>query len=286
MNKNYIFKNMRISLLEDNILRFEYAPNGNYSNEETLFIAKKKERNFKLEVGQRERIWFNYEDLVVVFDYDDPFRSLEVYKGDERVYRFKSIRNSGELPLPNKTPYIFPIMDTPRIIIPRGGYSEGSNFIYERDNKDLFLLICKNDYKTLRKQYISLTGTNDMPRIKTLGLFNSRYYAWSEKTAKEMINKYKEHNIPLDNFVLDTDWRDSSKKNGVGYDVNTSLFPNISRFYQYAHAHNIEVIMNDHPNPVSRKLNVLSPEEIAFRKENLTKYFVLGLDSWWYDRNW
>ena len=288
MNKNYIFKNMRISILEDNILRFEYAPNGNFTNSETLFTAKKKEKNFKLDIGNGEKAYFHYEDLVVVFDYENPFRSIEVYKDDQRVYRFKSIRNSGELPLPNKTPYIFPLMDTPRIIIPSEGYSEYGEFKYEKDNKDLYLLICKGDYKTLRKQYIALTGKNDMPRIKTLGLFNSRYYAYNEKTAKDMILRYKAHQIPLDNFVLDTDWRDSSNKkhHGTGYEVNTKLFPNISSFYQFAHNHNVEVLMNDHPSPLSYKLNVLSPEEIAYRKEQLTKFLILGLDSWWYDRNW
>lgn len=286
MNKNYIFGNMRISILEDEILRLEYAPNGNYTNSETLFTAKKKEKNFKLDIGQGDRIWFNYQDLVVVFDYHDPFNTIEIYKNDERVYKYKFKKNSGELPLPNKTPFIFPVMDTPRIIIPRDGYSEESEYIYEKDNKDLYLLICRNDYKLLRKQYISLTGNNEMPRMKTLGLFNSRYYAWNEKSAKEMILKYKEHNVPLDNFVLDTDWRESGKKNGVGYEVNTKLFPDISSFYSFAHKHNVEVMMNDHPSPLGYKYNVFSPEEIEYRKNNLTKYFVLGLDTWWYDRNW
>ena len=77
-------------------------------------------------------MWFKHDDLVVVFDKDNPFRSLEVYKGDERVYRFKMKRNSGELPLPNKTPYIFSIMDTPRIVIPPEGYSENADFKYEK----------------------------------------------------------------------------------------------------------------------------------------------------------
>ena len=86
MNKNYIFKNMRISVLEDNILRFEYAPNDNYTNQETLFTAKKKEKNFNLDINENERMWFKHDDLVVVFDKDNPFRSLEVYKGEDRVY--------------------------------------------------------------------------------------------------------------------------------------------------------------------------------------------------------
>jgi len=277
---------MRISVLKDDILRFEYAPNENYTNKETLFTAKKKETLFTLDIEEGERTSFKYKDLVISFDKENPFRTIEVHKGENRVYRFKSIRNSGELPLPNKTPYIFPVMDTPRIIIPEDGYCEGATFKCEKDNKDLYLLICEGNYKTLRKQYISLTGTNDMPRMKTLGLFNSRYYAWNEKSAKEMIEKYKKHGIPLDNFVLDTDWRDLSKTVGVGYEVNKSLFPNISRFYQYAHARGIEVIMNDHPTPLMKRYNVLSPEEIEFRKEKLTNFFILGLDSWWYDRNW
>ena len=279
---------MRISLLEDDILRFEYVPTQNFSNEETLFVAKKKEAYFSFDIHEEERIWFKYQDLVVVFDYDDPFRSLEIYKDDKRVYKFKMIRNSGELPLPNKTPFIFPVMDTPRVIVPYTGYSTEEDFIYEVGTKDLFLLVARNDYKKLRKQYISLTGHNDMPRLKTFGLFNSRYYMWNEKTAKEMINKYHENHIPLDNFVLDTDWRDQGKLKGpgVGYDINTKLFPNLINFFHYAHSHDVEVMMNDHPHPLLKKYNVFSKEEIEFRKENLTKFFMMGLDTWWYDRNW
>ena len=288
MNKNYIFKNMRISILKDDILRFEYSPTGNFTNDETLFIDRKKEIIFSLEIGQQERIWFNYKDLVVVFDYDNPFRSIEIYQNDNRVYKFKGISNSGELPLPNKTPFIFPIMDAPRIIIPSEGYSEEASFIYEKDTKDLFLLIARNDYKKLRKQYISLTGHPEMMRKKNFGLFNSRYYAYSEKSAKEMIEKYKKHHIPLDNIVLDTDWRvfDHKKTEGTGYDINTKLFPDLARFFRFAHNHNVEVMMNDHPAPYDKHLNVLAPEEIKFRKENLTKFLVMGLDTWWYDRNW
>ena len=286
MNKKYIYQNMRISILEDDILRFEYVPTSNFSNKETIVTAKKKETNFSIDIHEEERIYFRYQDLVIVFDYDNPLRSLEVYKDDVRLYKFKAKRNSGELPLPNKTPYIFPLMDSPRIIVPDAGYGNGEDYIYEPDTKDLFLIICKNDYLRLRKQYISLTGKNDMPRMKTFGLFNSRYYPYSEKTAKEMIQKYKEYHIPLDNIVLDTDWRDFSVGNGIGYHVNDKLFPDISRFYRYAHEHNVEVMMNDHPAPLMKKYNVFSHEEMNFRKENLTQYFILGLDSWWYDRNW
>lgn len=283
MNKKYTFKNMRISILANDIIRFEYAPDNIYSNGETLFTAEKKEIPFEL---VEKETGYQYQDYLISFDKLDPLNTLKIYKDGKIIYRYKFLRNTGELPLPNKTPYIFPLMDTPRVLIPEYGYDKDSNFIYEKNNKDLYLLICKGDYKLLRKQYISLTGTNDLPRLNNFGLFHSRYYPYSEKSAKEMILKYKKHHIPLDNFVLDTDWRESLKTKGVGYKVNENLFPNISNFYHFAHNNGIEVIMNDHPLPVNRKVNVLSNEEIAYRKEQLTKFFVLGLDSWWYDRNW
>ena len=286
METKYIFNNMRISLLRDDILRFEYVPSGSFTNEETLFTAKKKEEDLNILIKDNDEISFDYLDSTITFNKEDPLNTLKVYQGNKLVYRYKSIKNSGELPLPNKTPFIYPVMDSPRLILPEGGYDVESNYVFEKDTKDLFLLICRNDYKLLRKQFISLTGTNDMPRFKTFGLFNSRYYAWNEKQAKDMIEQYKKHHIPLDNFILDTDWRTFNKTFGTGYNINTDLFPNLTRFYHYCHERGIEVMMNDHPCPLLKKYNVLSKEEIEYRKQNLTKFFVLGLDSWWYDRNW
>lgn len=286
MDKQYIYHNVRISILKDDIIRFEYVPTGNFTNDETLFIDKKKEEPFALDIHEDDKVWFNYQNLLVTFQKEEPLKTLKIYKNDKLVYRYKPLSNSGELPLPNKTPYIFPVMDSPRLILPTEGYCVESEYIYEKDTKDLFLLISQKDYKLLRKQFISLTGTNDMPRFKTLGLFNSRYYAWNEKTAKEMIKQYQKHRIPLDNFILDTDWRSFNKTFGTGYNINTDLFPNLTRFYQFCHERNIEVMMNDHPCPLSKKHHVLDKEEIAYRKENLDRFLCMGLDSWWYDRNW
>ena len=284
---NHVFNFTRISFLQDNIIRFECVPSKNFSNKETLFTAKKKEINISIDIKENEGVSsFEYLGFSFRFKKEDVLGTLEVYQGDKRVFKYKGLSNSGELPLPNKTPIIFPLIDSPRLIIPDNGYDVNSSFIYEKDTRDLFLLLCNNDYKLLRKQYISLTGHNEMMRLKNFGLFSSRYYAHNEKTAKEMILKYKKHHIPLDNFVLDTDWRVNESVPGTGYTINTELFPNLSKFFHFAHEHNVEVIINDHPNPFSKKLNVLSPEEIEFRKTNLTRFFYLGLDSWWYDRNW
>lgn len=48
----------------------------------------------------------------------------------------------------------------------------------------------------------------------------------------------------------------------------------------------VNVCFNDHPEPVPGTSNGLDDEEISYRKEKLTMILSLGVDYWWYDRNW
>ena len=86
-------------------------------------------------------------------------------------------------------------------------------------------------------------------------------------------------------MVLDTDWRKASDR-GIGYEVNTALFPSMKRFFAFAHRNNVEVCFNDHPEPVAGAKNLFSTKEIVYRVRNLTRHLKSGLDYWWYDRNW
>ena len=73
-----------------------------------------------------------------------------------------------------------------------------------------------------------------MPSLSSLGVFSSRYYAYTQEEAKQMILEYEKRDIPLDNIVIDTDWRKSSKR-GIGYDINEELFPDMEEFFIFAH---------------------------------------------------
>ena len=57
-------------------------------------------------------------------------------------------------------------------------------------------------------------------------------------------------------------------------------------FFNEAHKRDVEIIFNDHPEPVEGALSALDNLEIEYRNTNLTHLLSLGLDSWWYDRNW
>lgn len=284
-----IFNHTKISFLKNNIIRFEYVPDDKFTSRPTLFVPNKRYDCNAYQVGTvpgSSLYQINYQDLLITFDPLKPIDTVQIYHNNELVYHYVGKSNSGELPIPSKTPFVFLLNDSPRVILPEEGYNPNGEYFVDKHSRDIYLLICRNDFKLLRQQYISLTGMNEMPRIKNFGLFHSHYKRYTEKDVYNLVEKYKKNKIPLDNFVLDTDWRVSLFKAGVGYDVDTKCFPDISRVYRNLHKQNIEVLMNDHPQPIKKGVDVFSLEERTYRYENLTKFLGLGMDYWWYDRNW
>ena len=89
--------------------------------------------------------------------------------------------------------------------------------------------------------------------------------------------------IPLDVLVVDTGWRAGAS---TGYQPNTNLFPNLPRFFQEAHAKNVRVLFNDHPEPLNTNVTGLDAKELNYRFNGLAGLLKDGLDIWWYDRNW
>lgn len=274
------FKHLKIYILKNDVVRFEYSPKDHFTCQESLFVAH-KEVSFDEDYFNGSS--FSYKGFEFSFDESNPLNTLIVSKNGVLVYKYKEIKNSGELPLPNKTPEIFPLMDSPRLLIPESGYvKDNEGFILEKDAKDLYLLLCEKDYLKLRRQFISLTGKNKLPRFRNFGLFASRDFKHSKKSAIEMIQKYEANGIPLDTFVIDKEWEDPEQPE---YTVNEKLFPNIEDFFRFAHKRKIQVLMNNQPLPFSETSTVLDAEEIEHRNSNLIKLYSLGLDGWWYTDN-
>lgn len=275
-----IFKHLKIYTLKNDIIRFEFSPKDHFTTQESLFVAHKEVSYDDADINGGKFVFKGYE---FSFNEADPLNTLVITKDGVIVYRYHEIKNSGELPLPNKTPEVFPLMDSPRLLIPESGYvKDNEGFILEKDVKDLYLLLCEKDHLKLRRQFISLTGKNKLPRFKNFGLFASRDFKHTKKSAIEMIQKYEENGIPLDTFVIDKEWEDPKQPE---YTVNEKLFPNIEDFFRFAHKRGIQVLMNNQPLPFSDTSNVLDNEEIAHRNSNLIKLYSLGLDGWWYTDN-
>lgn len=281
-----VSNDIRIQLLSNDIIRIERAKNGAFLDNNTFFIPNREQC-----ADNKVAYSFN-EDVLCFGEYElylptstKTLSGLRLEKNGKRVYAYKKLANTGELPALGKTPEVFAIADTPRIIIPEGGYSKNRDGQYKvtENVQDIYLLLCQKDARKLRRLYVELTGRPELVRLATLGGWNSKYYPYSEESAKQLILDYEAHNVPLDNMVIDTDWR--SCEHGWGYDINTKLFPNMKRFLDFAHAHNVDIMFNDHPEPVDGA-HVFRAKEIAYREKNLQSLMNIGVDTWWYDRNW
>jgi len=277
---------IRVELLSHEVLRIEYGEDGKFCDENTFLIPDRRQYDKTAVAYTRERnmVRFGAYELSIP-ESGGSLSGVALKKDGKTVYTYVPLSNSGELPALGETPEAFPLADTPRIIVPEGGYTAARAGEYEvtEDVQDIYLLLCGKDAGKLRELYVALTGRCQLVRLSALGGWNSKYYAYREEEAKQLILDYEKHGVPLDVMVIDTDWR--SCENGWGYDVDKTLFPDMRRFLDFAHAHGVEIMFNDHPEPVEGA-HVFRPEEIAYREKNLQALMDLGLDIWWYDRNW
>ena len=135
---------------------------------------------------------------------------------------------------------------------------------FEENVTDIYLFLPAGNYRNFSSDFVSLTGQSEMVELKTFGQWDSRYYAYNEQTALQQIKDYQEKGFAIDVLVVDTDWRDAS--GGFGYDINTTLFPDMERFLEEAHKLGVNVCFNDHPQPNGGN-NLLDKEEVAYRSQ-------------------
>lgn len=288
---------VRVQLLSNTLVRIEGKEASGFEDRPSFSVPKRtgwKKVGYRIEKTDKEQI-------VVTNNYHvhipDPSAGLSnVYITDpsgSELWRYEGLTTSNMyLPSPGDELSCWYFSDTPRVIPSEYGYSLPEEGAYEKNNgwtfsqtaRDLFVFLPQGNYRTFASDFVKLTGRSEMVPLDTLGYWDSRWYAYSEETALKQIRDYKEKGYSIDVLVIDTDWRDTS--NGVGYKINEKLFPNMARFLEEAHKEGVTIIFNDHPEPAKGTKNLLDEKEIEYRSKNLKLLLSLGLDYWWYDRNW
>lgn len=318
---NIIVGDFRLQILDDSTVRFEHKYQnpifGTYDwlDDDTLFVPNRTlyegVENYEV-ITESSQVIVKFGDIEINIpkNIDKNLKGIKIYQnsdsGRKEIYSSDDAPydNTGELPKPADTKEAFQLIDYPRIIEPPFGYSTAnlkvepyrSHLSYFKqtsgweiqDHRDIYVTFPRKSAKALRQQYRNLTGPAQLVRLSTLGAWDSRYYPYNDKTAQQEIDKYYENHLPLDNLIIDTDWR--AGFDGKGYFINETLFPNMEKFLKSVHNQNIEVCFNDHPEPQrndkGEELDVLNTKEVDFREQNLKKIINMGLDTWWYDRNW
>ncbi len=291
---DYVVGSVRVQCLSDSLVRLEaLGPNG-FENRETFHIVN---RNWpgttctsNLVSGEVRIGAANYvvhvpagaTSLVGIY--------LTSTSGQTLFQDSSSLTNSLWLPGPSDNPASWSFADSPRLVPPAWGLTPApagapnestSGWETNNDAPDIYVFIPNGSYEQLRKDFLKLTGPTEMIPLYALGMWDSRYYNYSEATALQEIDDNRSRRIPQDVMVIDTGWRVNAS---IGYEPNSDLFPDLPRFFSEAHARNTRVVFNDHPEP--QGTSALDPTEVTYRHTNLVQLTSQGLDAWWYDRNW
>lgn len=185
----------------------------------------------------------------------------------------------------------------------------------KKDSKDFYVFAYGKDYRrTICDFYKISSPTPIVPRF-ALGVWWSRYHAYSDREYLDLMDKFEKEDIPLTVATVDMDWHwvDLKKKFNIkddgwtGYSWNTDLFPDYKEFLKELKKRNLRVTLNLHPADGVRSFEDMYPQMAEANKiDPKTKksvdfkcsdddfwnsYFDIlhkpyekdGVDFWWID---
>jgi alpha-glucosidase (family GH31 glycosyl hydrolase) len=181
---------------------------------------------------------------------------------------------------------------------------------------DWYLFGYGSDYRAALKSLTTISGPVPLPRKYQLGVWYSRYWPYTSKDYRDIVNEYAEHDFPLDVIVMDMDWhitdlpgvkRAHAGQIWTGYTWDKKLIPDPDELLKWFHEQGLHVTLNDHPadgvqphevmyeafmrelgeDPASKKTipfdagnrNYLD----AFWKHTHQPMLDAGVDFWWLD---
>lgn len=181
------------------------------------------------------------------------------------------------------------------------------------NTKDYYAFAYGKNYRdTIRAFYKISSPVPLIPRF-ALGVWWSRYHAYTQQEYLDLMAKFREENVPLTVATVDMDWHwvDVKKQFGVkyngwtGYSWNTDLFPDYKAFLKELKENNLRVTLNLHPadgvhtfedmyDEFAEAMGVTDKKDIPFvcgNSDFWNKYFDIlhkpyekdGVDFWWID---
>ncbi|GII22651.1 hypothetical protein Pme01_22480 [Planosporangium mesophilum] len=115
----------------------------------------------------------------------------------------------------------------------RGAYQDGYFFGYG------------HDYQQALKDLRTLTGPAVMLPKWAFGVWFSEYNAFTAgEYENSLVPAFRAHDVPLDNLVVDTDWK--SPQQWDGWNWNPALFPDPQAFLDWAKGQRLNVALNVH----------------------------------------
>ena len=140
--------------------------------------------------------------------------------------------------------------------------------IVPRTNKerDVYIFAYGRDYRQCIRDFYLISGPVPLVPRYALGVWWSRYRAYTQHEYLELMQHFEDEGIPLTVATVDMDWHwtDLNARFGTkyrarplmdnpctggwtGYSWNTDLFPDYRDFLEQLHAKNLKITLNLHP---------------------------------------
>jgi hypothetical protein len=295
MNREVIIDDvLRVQALSPTLLRVEERGSAGFEDRPSFYVLNREGPGAHLERTDRAGgVELRTEHWRVTVEGPRPaIENVRIHDA-HGVLLFEGSRpipTAAFLPNPSDAIAYWAFLDAPRVIPPPWGAlppppgidDPRSGWDFSNQARDAYIFLPREGgYSRVVADFLALTGRIPLPPLCALGVIDSRYHPYRQEEALDVIETFRRHRIPLDIFVLDTDWRVGASH---GYAVNTELLPDLPGFIREAHARGVRVMLNDHPQPHAP--GALAPEELRYRYEGLSSLLKIGVDYWWFDRNW
>ncbi len=191
----------------------------------------------------------------------------------------------------------------------------------DTNHQDWYFFAYGHDYKQQLYDFTQVAGKIPIPPRFAFGLWWSRYWSYTDQEFKELVQEFRQHDVPLDVLVIDMDWhltfnlrwgkqpKDQAGQplGWTGYTWDKNVFPDPEGFLSWCKEQGLKAPLNLHPAsgiqpheehyPEMAKAMGIDPSTKQYvpfdivDKKFATNYLDLilrplekqGVDFWWLD---
>ena len=274
----------RFTVITDGVIRMEWQPEGLFTDSPSLVASERSYPEVEFEVTQTDKnVEIRTAEMVLSYikgsgkftkknleikaadgfftwkpgtgqkeNLKGTFRTLDGLDGDVQTQTWVADMKKGE------------VRQFEDGLLSRDGWTlidesesylfDGSEWAWvkEREAKecqDWYFMAYGDDYRKALRDFTVFAGKMPLPPRFTFGYWWSRYWAYSDKELRTLVEKFDAYDIPLDVLVVDMDWHytDPGRGGWTGWTWNRSIFPDPEKFMKHMKEKGLKITLNLHP---------------------------------------
>lgn len=289
LQKNIAYEDahVRFTVIADGVIRMEYAPDGQFVDNRSFIAVNRqypqvdyrlKTRGRWVEIATSKMVMrykkdsgaFSADNLSIVSakgtlpfswkpgmkqtaNLKGTFRTLDGFDGEVQTQGYVRDSKPGEK------------IQLEDGLLAKDGWTlidDSKGLLFDNDpdwpwaqnrpdngGQDWYFMAYGHDYKAALKDYTLFAGQVPLPPRYVFGYWWSRYWLYSDREMRELVDNFHAYRIPLDVLVVDMDWHytEPGKGGWTGWTWNRDLFPSPAGFLKYLKDNGLKITLNLHP---------------------------------------